>query len=193
MNEKLVSFIGVLILILTSACGAESDFATPTMPDIQTPTSTLQETNLNFWKATADFGTFTFVFNLQTRMGVVGKFDFPEVFSCGSSEVSGISYEVFDINVTFPLLAHISKRDPSATVTFPVDDVGFTVGPFWVSRIIPATGERMPVLTMALIGKFDSDTRMSGEYTAYFVKSIENTELQNISCTGTFTATLISP
>ena len=197
MNDKLLSFIGILILILIPACRASSVSEVAVLTDLPSPipspiqiSPTLQKSNLDYWKATADFGKFTFVFNIQTQMGVIGRFDFIEGFSCESSGVSGSSYEVFDINVAFPLPKPFSKRDPPAAVTFPIDDAGFVAGPFWIATTIPDTEERIPVLTMALVGKFDSDTRVSGEYTAYFVKTSGNIELQRIPCTGSFIATL---
>lgn len=203
MNEKLLSFIGILILILIPACGANSVSEVATLPDLLSPTPnsilippTLQKSRLDYldyWKATADFGKFTFVFNIQTQMGVIGGFDFVEGFSCESSGVSGTSYEVFDINVAFPLPKPFSKREPPASVTFPIDDTGFAAGPFWIATEVPATEERIPVLTMALVGKFDSDTRVSGEYTAYFVKTPGSMELQSIPCTGSFIAALTPP
>ena len=200
MNEKLVSFISILILILVSACEANSVSEVTTLPDLLSPTPnpiqippTLQKSKLDYWKATADFGKFTFVFNIQTQMGVIGRFDFVEGFSCESSGVSGTSYEVFDINVAFPLPRPFSKREPPAAVTFPIDDTGFIAGPFWIATTVPATEERIPVLTMALVGKFDSDTQVSGEYTAYFVKTPGSIELQSIPCTGSFIATLTPP
>jgi hypothetical protein len=189
MNGKLVSFICILILV--SRCSTELNPNVTNIPDIPTPT--FQKSYLDFWKATANFGTFTFVLNLSTWMGVVGKFDFSNGFSCGTSKVSGISYEVFDINVAFPLPKFISKRDPPATVTFPVGDAGFTVSPFWIATTGPVIEEWIPVLTMTLIGTFDSDTKVSGEYTAYFVSNPGSMELQSIPCTRPFTATLISP
>jgi hypothetical protein len=201
MNGKLVPCISIVILIVISACGANPVSEVPTLPDLPKPTlinpaqisPTLQVSNLDFWDATADFGRFTFLFNTQTQMGVVGRFDFVDGFSCGTSEGSGSSYEVFNINVLFPLPKPVSKRDPPATVTFPIDDTGFIAGPFWIATKVPVTEERIPILTMTLIGTFDSDTKVSGEYTAYFVSNPGSMELQSIPCTRPFTATLISP
>ena len=162
--------------------------STPVPPPSPTPIP--EGPRLGQWTATADFGKFTF--GIEPGMNIViGTFDFPSGFSCGTSKVTGTSFEVFDINTTFPPPNPFGAPPPTPQVLivkFPVSGMEFSAGPFWVGMTIPTTRQRIPFMTMVVEGKFDSNTEASGQYIADQVKNPTSTETQGILCTGIFTA-----
>ncbi len=199
--KTLLSFGGILMFAVISACGTGPSVQRTTAPaspippaaPTQIPASPTPEgPKVEHWTATADFGTFAFDIEPEGQM-VMGAFAAPTGFSCGSTKISGISLEAFDINTKFvesnPFGVAPQKNVP---VSFPVTGETFTAGPFWVGTRTPVGDMPMAFMQMTLEGSFDSDTKASGQYTAYFVKSPRTTDLVETPCTGTFGAELTS-
>jgi hypothetical protein len=179
-----------LTLLLLFGCSPQATLTPTPVPPTATPTPIPEGPRLGQWTATADFGTFTF--GIEPGINIVmGTFDFPSGFSCGTSKVTGTSFKVFDINTTFPPPNPFGAPPPTPQVLivkFPVSGMEFSAGPFWVGTTVPTTGQRIPFMTMVVEGRFDSATEASGHYTADAVKHPTSTELQGTLCHGTFTA-----
>lgn len=199
--KRFLSLGGILMFVLVSACGTGPPVqrtaapASPIPPAVPTqiPASPTPEgPKVEHWTATADFGSFAFDIDPEGQM-VMGAFAAPTGFSCGSSKISGTSLEAFDINTKFagsnPFGVAPQKNVP---VAFPVTGEIFTAGPFWVGTRTPVGDMPVAFMQMTLEGRFDSDIKASGQYTAYFVKSPQTTDLADTPCTGTFDAELTS-
>jgi len=202
MNAKLLLVLSVSVAasLHVGACGqnapvapAEGTTIVPSEPLPPTASPTLEPEEglrLGQWNATADFGSFTFRIEPGMEM-VIGTFSFPTGFSCGGTEVTGTSFEVFDVSTTFPPPNAFGAPPPTPEVPIVkvlVSETDFSVGPFWIGLTIPTTRQRFSMLNMTIEGRFYSATEASGQVTADAVVNPETAELRGAVCTGVFTA-----